>query len=242
MVDLLEKVTKEWGGEVIHIKTDSIKVVNPSDELAEKIIAFGKQYGYDFEVESRYDRICLIDKAQYIAKEDDHWEPKGDTFLHPYVFKKLFSHEPITIDDMSETHNANKGALYLDFNENLGEDEHNYLFVGKVSAFIPIKQGCGGGELKVLRDGKYSYASGATGWRWLETEYFKVAYTDRVVDMRYYEKLIDDVIETMSQFGDPDRFINDPDYDPQLEKLVAVPNEMDEEVPFDEDTFMNKPE
>jgi hypothetical protein len=242
MVDLLEKVTKEWGGEVIHIKTDSIKVVNPSPELSDKIIAYGKEWGYDFEIESKYDRICLIDKAQYIAKtEEGEWEPKGDAFLNPYIFKTMFSGEAVTIDDMAQIINAEKGSLYLDFNEDLPEGEHRYRFVGAISSFIPIKPGHGGGELQVLRDDKYSYPAGCTGWRWLETEYFKIAYTDAVVDMRYYAKLIEDTREAMSEFGDVDRFINDPDYDPQLDKLISVPEGVDEEVPFEEGSFMNKP-
>lgn len=241
MVNLLEKVTKEWGGEVIHIKTDSIKVVNPSEELAEKIISYGKEWGYDFEVESKYDRICLIDKAQYIAKDEEgDWEPKGDAFLNPYVFKKLFSGEGVTIEDIGVTIAADKGALYLDFNEDLPEDEHDYRFVGKVSSFIPVTPGNGGAELKVLRDGKYSYPSGCTGWRWFETEYYRVCCLTSVLNTEYYDKLIEDTKEAMREFGDPDRFINDPDYEPELEKLISVPDGMDEEVPFDP-PFMNKP-
>ncbi len=244
MVDLLTKVTKEWGGEVIHIKTDSIKVVNPSDDLSEKIIAFGKQYGYEFEVESKYDRICLVDKAQYIAKEEDgHWEPKGDMFLNPVVFKTLFSGEDITLEDLGVTIAADKGALYLDFNEDLPEGEHDYRFVGKVSSFIPIKPGNGGAELKVLRDEKYSYPGGCTGWRWFETEFFRLCCVNSVMNNEYYTKLIDDTKEVMREFGDPDRFINDPDYDPQLERILSVPEDVDDEVPFDEDKqIMNKPE
>lgn len=241
MVDLLEKVTKEWGGEVIHIKTDSIKVVNPSPELSEKIIAYGKEWGYTFEVESKYDRICLIDKAQYIAKtEEGEWEPKGDAFLNPYIFKTLFSKEETTIDDLAQTINAEKGALYLDYNEGLPKGEHNYHFVGKISSFIPVKDGIGGGELQVLRDDKYSYPGGCTGWRWLETEYFKIAHQADDINPKYYAKLIDDTMNALNEFGDAYRFINDLDYDPKLDKLISVPEGVDEELPWDE-TFMNKP-
>ena len=280
MVDLLEKVTKEWGGEVVHIKTDSIKVVNPSPELEAKIIAYGKDWGYTFEVESEYERFCLVNKAAYIAREKDgEWEGKGDEFIRPYIFKKLFSQEEIELDDLSETKSADKGTLYLDYNENLpdvrslekeydkrykkfkaGETErddteiledleneiakgHNYVFVGRVSAFVPVKPGAGGGELKTLRNGKYSYVEGTTGYRWLETEFIRNSGKDYEIDNSYYEQMEDDVLKDMAQFGDPYRFINDPDYDPQLEKLIAVPEGVDEEVPFDEDKpFMNKPE
>jgi hypothetical protein len=58
----------------------------------------------------------------------------------------LFSHEPITFKDKCETKKV-KSKLYLDFNENLPEGEHDYHFVGRVGQFCPIKPGCGGGLL-----------------------------------------------------------------------------------------------
>lgn len=243
MVNLLEEV-KSRNGNVVHIKTDSIKVVNPSEELKAFIIEYGKQWGYTFEIESEYEMFCLVNKAAYIAREKDGtWEGKGDEFINPYTFKKLFSSEEIDLDDMSETKSADKGALYLDFNEGLPEGEHKYQFVGKVSAFVPVKPGTGGGELKVYRDDKYSYVEGTTGYYWLETEYVRNSKKEYEIDMNYYDNMIEGVLEDMRQFGDPDRFIHDPDYDPEFEKLVNVPNDEDEELPFDPDysTFMNSP-
>lgn len=117
MVTLKEKV-QELGGHVVHIKTDSIKVEAPSSKVKDFIIAFGKQYGYDFEIESRYERMCLVNDAVYIAREEEtfNWTATGAQFAQPYVFKTLFSHEPIEFSDMCETKNVST-ALYLDFNE-----------------------------------------------------------------------------------------------------------------------------
>ena len=100
---------------------------------------FGKKYGYTFEHEATYDRMCLVNDAVYIAKyaskekcmelygyipgdNDDHpeqWTATGTQFQVPYVFKTLFSREPIEFEDMCETKSVKEGAMYLDMNENL---------------------------------------------------------------------------------------------------------------------------
>lgn len=244
MVDLKEAVEK-MGGKVIHIKTDSIKVVDPSEELKKFIIDFGKSYGYDFEVEAIYDRICLVNDAVYIAKEDNgEWTATGAEFAHPYIFKTLFSKEDIDIYDLAETKSVGKGELYLDFNENLDEDEHAYQFVGKVSSFLPVREGCGGAELLVKRDDKYVSAAGAKGLRWLETEYVKqTGKLNEWLDQSYYDELVDKAIKHINEFGDFEKFLNDENYDPKLEEfLKTIPDGVPEEIPFEEGSFfMNKP-
>lgn len=124
MITLKNEVLKR-GFKVIHCKTDSIKVVKPNEEITKFIYEFGKQYGYTFEVESEYERICLVNRAVYIAKEKNgEWTATGAEFQHPYIFKTLFSHEPIGFRDLCEAKNAtNGGALYLDMNENMLEEE-----------------------------------------------------------------------------------------------------------------------
>lgn len=249
MVNLKEEVEKR-GGNVIHIKTDSIKVVNPSPEIEEFIISYGKEYGYDFEVESIYDRICLVNDAVYIAQYDDgeheyelptgekiltSWTATGTEFRTPYIFKTLFADKEINLYDLAVTQSVSKGELYLDFNENLPEDEHAYQFIGKVSSFLPIKPGKGGATMIVKRDDKCVSASGAKGVRWLETEYVKNADRLDDIDMSYYENLAKKAIDHINEFGDFEKFRNDPDYDPYLESCINVPLDVDEEVPFDED-------
>lgn len=138
MIDLLYKV-QEMGGEVIHIKTDSIKVVNPSEEIKNFIFKYGKRHGYTFEIEHIFEKICLVNNAVYIAKlsEEDaewqdakadaikkgkpiptRWTATGTQFAVPYVFKKLFSHEEIEFDDLCETKQVT-GSIYIDMNEGL---------------------------------------------------------------------------------------------------------------------------
>ena len=178
MVNLKHEVQRR-GFIVAHIKTDSIKIPDATPEIIQFVMDYGKQYGYNFEHEATYDRMCLVNDAVYIAKYKDgkhagEWTATGTQFQVPYVFKKLFSKEPIVFEDMCETKSVTS-ALYLDMNEGLpdvseleaerdrlakkdplmereGLSEeiakgHNYHFIGKVGQFCPIKPGCGGGIL-----------------------------------------------------------------------------------------------
>lgn len=213
MIDLKHAV-QERGFTVAHIKTDSIKVPNATPEIIQFVMDFGKRYGYTFEHEATYEKMCLVNDAVYIAKyKDGEWTATGKQFQIPYIFKSLFSKEPIEFADLCETKEV-KTALYLDMNEDLPEDEHNYRFIGKVGAFCPIKPGCGGGEL--LREGtdkegnvKYSSATGAKGYRWLESEMVQTLGKEDDIDKSYYRKLVDDAVEAISTYGDFDWFVSD---------------------------------
>ena len=123
----------DMGVNVVHIKTDSIKVSNPTKEIEEYILKKGKEFGYTFEVESVYERFCLVNDSVYIAKctndksngdKAGHWTATGAQFQVPYVFKKCFSHEPIEFKDLCETKSV-ESALYLDMNENLHDENEN---------------------------------------------------------------------------------------------------------------------
>lgn len=123
MIDLMNEV-KRRGFTVAHIKTDSIKIPNATPEIIQFVMDFGKMYGYTFELESVYEKMCLINDAVYIAKvksgkHEGQWVPTGARFAHPYVFKTLFSKEPIEFDDLCEAKSVVSGYMYLDFNEQL---------------------------------------------------------------------------------------------------------------------------
>lgn len=122
MVNLKHEVQIR-GFTVAHIKTDSIKIPDATPEIIQFVMDYGKQYGYNFEHEATYDRMCLVNDAVYIAKYKDgkhagEWTATGTQFQVPYVFKKLFSKEPIEFEDMCETKSVTS-ALYLDMNEGL---------------------------------------------------------------------------------------------------------------------------
>ena len=136
MLDLRYEVRKR-GFTVAHIKTDSIKIPDATPEIIEFVMAFGLRYGYTFEHEATYDKMCLVNDAVYIARYKDEkgceelygyvpgdnkkhsgeWTATGKQFAVPYLFKTLFSHEPIEFSDMCETFAVSKGDLYLDMNE-----------------------------------------------------------------------------------------------------------------------------
>ena len=244
MIDLKEEVQKR-GFTVAHIKTDSIKIPNATPEIIQFVMDFGEKYGYTFEHEATYDRMCLVNDAVYICKYDDgHWDATGTQFAVPYVFKTLFSKELIEFKDLCETKSV-KSAIYLDMNENLpdvSEDEkmlaklekqfksgdisegefnteatalrasiekgHDYKFIGKVGNFCPILPGHGGGLLVRDQNGKMYNVTGSSGFRWLESEMVRGTNED-YIDRSYYNKLVEDAIETISQYGDFEMFVTD---------------------------------
>ena len=277
----LKHAVQEKGYIVAHIKTDSIKIPNATPEIIKFVTEYGKLYGYNFEHEATYDRMCLVNDAVYIARyssiekcyklfgkdyvesnEDickenkenpGKWTATGAQFAVPYVFKTLFSKEDIVFEDMCETKSVAKGDLYLDMNFNLPDvseyeneldklrksfketcdgkivkpddfdnmnsvpgtftDErdrlkyeiskgHNYIFVGRVGQFCPIKPDKGGGILYRCDNQKYYAVTGTKGYRWLESEVVKTLGKEADIDRSYYDKLVNDAVENISQYGD----------------------------------------
>ena len=137
MIDL-QFAVQEKGFTVAHIKTDSIKIPDATPSIIGFVMAFGQRYGYTFEHEATYDRMCLVNNAVYIAKyataekcqalygyvpgdnkkKGGKWTATGTQFAVPYVFKSLFSKEDILFEDMCETKQVTS-SLYLDMNESL---------------------------------------------------------------------------------------------------------------------------
>lgn len=218
MINLKHEVQAR-GFTVAHIKTDSIKIPNATQEIIDFVMDYGKQYGYTFEHEDTYSKLCLVNDAVYIAKysephknkktgNDIWWTATGTQFQVPYVFKTLFSKEPIEFRDLCETKTVST-ALYLDFNEDLPEDEHNYLFVGKAGLFCPILPGCGGGLLlRQTKEGTYASATGAKGFRWKESEIVEQFNLEADIDRSYYQKFVDDAVKDISKYGDFEQFVS----------------------------------
>ena len=262
----LQDEVQAKGYTVVHIKTDSIKVADADPEIIQFVIDFGKKYGYTFEHEATYERMCLVNNAVYIAKykggkHDGEWTATGKEFAVPYIFKSLFTKEDIVFDDLCETFEV-KTALYLDMNESLPDvteyekeldklkkeyddgaylnvdrykeleqlisEGHCYHFIGKVGRFCPMIPGAGGGVL--LREGKdkdgnvkYGAATGSKGYRWLESE---MVYTFKEmrenIDISYYDKLVDDAAEAISEYGDFNWFVSDEPYEGSQLQLDSI--------------------
>ena len=210
----LQLTLQEMGITVAHVKTDSIKIPDATPEIIDFVMKFGEKYGYVFEHEATYEKLCLINESVYIAKDksDGHWTATGAQFQVPYVFKTLFSKEPIIFRDLCETKSVTS-ALYLDFNEGLEPDQHVYQFVGKVGLFCPIQEGHGGGLLLREKDGKYHSANGAKGYRWMEAEMVKNLNMEWAIDRSYYNRMVDEAVKTIEQFGDFEIFVSDAPFD-----------------------------
>ena len=235
MVDL-KNACFEKGITPIHIKTDSIKIVNPSDKDKKFIFEFGKKYGYEFEIESEYERICLINDAVYIAREQNgEWSATGTEFARPYIFKPLFSHEKMEYKDYWETKEAHKGDLYLDMNENLPEDTHDYKFIGKTGAFVPIMPEKGGGVLQVLRGDKYVAAPGSKGFRWMDVEMVQELDKENDIDISYYDQQIEESKKKIAEFGDVDQFLDESVI--LVNHFVDIPPEAPNSVPYFQDNI-----
>lgn len=140
MINLQHEVQMR-GYTVAHIKTDSIKIPNADMDIINFVTEYGKLYGYTFEHEATYEKMCLVNDAVYIAKyatadicnelygyvpadnikhfkKHNHpWTATGTQFQIPYVFKTLFSKEDITFDDLCVTQQTTSDGLYLDNNE-----------------------------------------------------------------------------------------------------------------------------
>jgi len=211
MVNLKHEVQAR-GFTVAHIKTDSIKIPNATPEIIKFVMDYGKEYGYNFELESVYDRMCLVNDAVYIAhvesgKHAGEWVATGAQFQQNYVYKTLFTKEPIQFKDLCETKSVST-ALYLDMNENLPAGEHKYIFVGKAGSYCPIIKGGGGGLLMREKDGKYDSATGAKGYRWLESEVVKTLNLQHLIDHGYFKKQAQEALEAIAKHGDAEAFRN----------------------------------
>lgn len=220
MVDLKNAV-QEKGFIVVHIKTDSIKIANATPEIIEFVMEHGANFGYEFEHEGTYEKICLVNDAVYVGykkagKKPAHWETTGAQFQHPYVKKFLFTKEPILFRDKCETKTVTS-ALYLDFNEPileedtpmaLDEGKDTLHFVGKAGSFCPMVPGAGGGELLRRKDDRYSAAAGSKGFRWMEAEMVEQLEKKDDIDLGYFRKLVDAAKENIGRFGDFEQFVD----------------------------------
>ena len=95
---------------------------------------------------------------------------------------------------------------------------HDYVFIGRVGQFCPIKPGCGGGLLcresvdKKTGEKKYDAAVGTKGYRWLESEMVKELGKEDCIDRRYYDALVDAAATDISKYGDFEWFVSEDPY------------------------------
>lgn len=260
----LEDEITSRGFQIVAIKTDSIKIADATPEIISFCMEFAGKYGYSFEHEATYDKMCQVNDADYVAKYASRercermygyipgdnqdgagkWTVTGALFAAPYIFKRVFSHEELEFKDFCETKEV-KTAIYLDMNESLPDvsdlekerirlikqdaelnagrlnelDEqiargHNYIFVGRVGLFCPMKDGAGGGVLLRQEDGgKFSAVTGTKGYRWMESEMVNALGRQDDIDTGYFKAMLDGAMEQIAQYGDVEWFVSEDEYD-----------------------------
>lgn len=112
-----------------------------------------------------------------------------------------------SIDSLPRNETNAKSSLEADIYKG-----HNYRFIGKVGQFCPIKAGCGGGLLMREKDGKYYAATGSKGYRWLESEMVSELGKEDNIDRSYYDKMVDEAVKAISEYGDFEWFVSDEPY------------------------------
>lgn len=217
VLKIIQDEVESRGFTVIHIKTDSIKIADPTDDILKLVDDLGKKYGYTFEVEHTWNRICLMDRAQFIGMHDYddpespfEWDAVGAKFKHPYIFKSLFTKEEITLNDMKETFSVTSGSIHLIFNEG-GEFESD-KFIGRCGQFTPVIQGHGG-HLYRIKDGKRYAVAGSTNketkspYEFVESDTINEENKD-IIDISFYLTKVNDCIEDLKMYGQFDEFTN----------------------------------
>ena len=194
----LKHIVQDAGYNVVHIKTDSIKVSNADEKIKKIIFDYGKQYGYTFELEHAFDIMALVNKAVLIGhvedskewgKEANKWNAIGAQFANPYVYKMLFSKEEVKPEDFAVTKQVN-GSIFL-----------GNTFIGKVGQFYASKSGQEMFRRGLDKDGEYKFTSvtGTKDFKWrLFTEYSGI----EDIDMSYYDGLVDDAVGNITDVAE----------------------------------------
>lgn len=192
MIDLKDEVQRR-GYTVAHIKTDSIKIPNADKEIIDFVFEFGKKYGYTFEHEATYSKLALVNKSTYVCqvgwnpkgKNIGGWSATGTQFQDPYVFKTLFTKEPLGKEDFFVTKEVKNASVYL------GD-----TFIGRLAEVYASNTGS---EMFRVTEDKKGSISGTKGHKWKLSRDFN----DRKdIDMNYYKELVEKAVEAIRKVGD----------------------------------------
>ena len=152
-----------------------------------------------------------------------NWTTVGAQFQHPYVFKTLFSNEPLEFSDYCEARSVIKGTMYLykgserPVNGLLDGDAALLRHVGRTGLFVPVeKDGAALFRVTTETDAeghdfqKYYAVSGTKGHLWMEADTaVEVGEKDELqIDMSYFDKLREDAIKAIEEFGSFEEFVS----------------------------------
>lgn len=214
MVDLKHFV-QEKGFSVAHIKTDSIKIPDADEQIISDVIGFGKLYGYDFEHETTYKTMCLVNRAVYIAEDTNpktgeaFWSATGKMFQQPYVFDMMFGEGDTDFEKLREARHVKKGSIYIETENQLNEirdgvDEptneeriDQMHFVGRTGVFYPVLPGYGGGLLWRVQDGELYSVANTKGRLWKEAHLTR----PHELDESYYQETVEKAMQAIVNVG-----------------------------------------
>ena len=214
MVDLKHFV-QEKGFSVAHIKTDSIKIPDADDQIIADVIGFGKLFGYDFEHETTYKTMCLVNRAVYIAEDtnpktgESYWSATGKMFQQPYVFDMMFGDGATEFEKLREARHVKKGSIYIESEEQFNEIQDGaddptteeridqMHFVGRTGVFYPVKPGFGGGLLWRVQDGHLYSVSNTKGHLWKEAHLTR----PHELDETYYQETVEKAMQAIVNVG-----------------------------------------
>jgi hypothetical protein len=137
---------------------------------------------------------------------DGTWTAVGAQFQHPYVFKELFSHDPIEFDDLCEVKNVTQGTMYLDYHG--AEDISDMIHVGRTGSFMPVRYD--GAQLWRIKDGKKYHVTGTKDYMWIDRELarYRDSINELFTDMDYFESLKEDAVRAIEQFQTFEEFVS----------------------------------
>ena len=192
--------------------------------------ATGTQFAvpYVFKTLFSHEDICFEDMCETFAVS------KGDLYLDMNENLPDVTTYEKELDKLETDYKKGKlsDIMFKNSCEGLHEkiaEGHNYIYVGRVGQFTPIKPGSNGGVLYRVNEGKYYAAAGSKGYRWLESEVVKKLSKEDCIDTSFYENLVNDAVDTISKFGDFEWFISD---DPYVRDFMYIPPNSPDVVPF----------
>ena len=206
---------------------DAVYVAKYADgKKAGQWTATGKQFAVPYVFKTlfsketvEFDDLCetiAVTSALYLDRNEDLLTP--DTVIYEKELEIRKSN--ISLEQRGKKPkrtNPELAHLSLEELEEICEGYHNRRFVGKVGRFCPITPGHGGGILlreSVDNNGNVKYAAppGTKDVRWLESELVETLGKETIVDISYYNGLVDAAIDTLGKFGDFEQFISDEPY------------------------------
>ncbi len=207
MIDL-KHALQERGCKPIHFKTDSVKIADHKKSDIQFVKDFGEKYGYTFSVEGVFDRLVLINDAVLIGRwNEDHpkdpgvWHAIGARFAQSYVYKTLFSKEDTFFEDFVESRSVKKGTMYIEM------DDGTMVFIGRVGIFCPMRTS--GGNLYRVHEDKNYAVTGTKNYKWLSANVVKELEKEDDIDVSYFEAAVEEALEKIAEFGDPNIFLGD---------------------------------